>query len=1020
MKLRLASFAAAACAAFLLLPVLATAQSTISGVVKDSSGAVMAGVNVQAASEALIEKQRTIITNNEGAYRIVDVRPGTYTMTFSFDGFSTVKQQTEVPANITVTVDASMKVGAAAETVNVDASIATVDIENVARTQTLSRTDMDSIPSARNIQSLGSLTPGVHLNTPDVGGSMQVQQTYMTAHGNPAHHDAVLLDGLLINTTQNDGQIQTYLDNAVVQETTYQTSNVSAEVSAGGVYTNMIPKDGGNTYHGELFAGFVPSRFVGSNGTPEVTARGLVGQSKVDQIQDIDGAIGGPAMKDKLWFVIAGRRQVSNLQSAGSFYPNGDPGIEKDHIETGTARLTYQINSKQKFAATWMRIWKTIGADIVSGAGGVTSTNPAVASLHRDPVMYYILQGRWTGALTSRLLVQAGWSLDKLDYAVTYQPGVQKTPFTPEWYAGAQRLDTVLGTRSVAGGVNNYYKFDRYAWNVSAGYILGAHQLKFGIQDSSGPAFANTIANGDAYYNYQNGVPINVTAYDTPTFSKPRLNHDMGLYVTDTWNYKRISVTGGLRWEYLSAQVDPSSAPAGRFVPARSFSQIDCNTIKGLGCFKNFTPRVGVVYDVFGTHKTALKFGIGKYNTPIVTSILNNFNPMFLTTQSLAWTDTNKNGYADGTYGEGELQANPNVAFGVLQDRKLDPNFKREYNIQMSAGIQQEVYKGVTLNFNWYRRQNYNGILTTNSAVPASAYTQTSIVNPLDGTSIPLFNLQPAFFGLKPALYQTNASTSDRTNVYNGFETAISARLPRGLFLMGGWTYDHQVDKACDKSTNNANLNDPNSLRFCDWTGKSNQDYGKSSAIPYRNEFKLTGSIPIKWGIQVSTSIYSAPVYSTNFTNNSGSADVINGPLGVFAGRQQGLQTVNWTITSSSRYPTDCSQCPNDATNSALKAIVAPGLRQGSTIIPLVAPGSRLTPQLNQIDMGIRKVFKFKEHQNLSAEAQIFNVINNSTVLTEVYTLGARVTPYLTGGPGGQVTVITNPRMLRLSLQYKF
>src|SRR5438128_8605455 len=115
----------------LVLESPASAQSTISGVVRDTSGAVMAGVRVEAASEALIERSRTDSTNEYGRYTIVDVRPGLYTMTFTLEGFSTVRREVTVPANVSVPVDAEMKVGSVGETVSVEATVATVDVENV-------------------------------------------------------------------------------------------------------------------------------------------------------------------------------------------------------------------------------------------------------------------------------------------------------------------------------------------------------------------------------------------------------------------------------------------------------------------------------------------------------------------------------------------------------------------------------------------------------------------------------------------------------------------------------------------------------------------------------------------------------------------------------------------------------------------------------------------------------------------------------------------------------------------------
>src|SRR5207244_1606859 len=172
----------------------------------------------------------------------------------------------------------------------------------------------------------------------------------------------------------------------------------------------------------------------------------------------------------------------------------------------------------------------------------------------------------------------------------------------------------------------------------------------------------------------------------------------------------------------------------------------------------------------------------------------------------------------------------------------------------------------------------------------------------------------------------------------------------------------------------------------------------------------------------MSTSLYADPDYSTNFGTNLAFNNNTNvySPLAYFAGQQSGFYAVNWNITPNTRYPTDCSACPQDASNPNLKAIVDPGLQQGAELIPLVAPGSRLTPRLNQFDVGVRRLFHPREDMTLSAEGTIFNVINSNTVLTESETLGNRVAPYLRGGIGGQPVAIANPRMLRLSLQFQF
>src|SRR5262249_130143 len=204
--------------------------------------------------------------------------------------------------------------------------------------------------------------------------------------------------------------------------------------------------------------------------------------------------------------------------------------------------------------------------------------------------------------------------------------------------------------------------------------------------------------------------------------------------------------------------------------------------------------------------------------------------------------------------------------------------------------------------------------------------------------------------------------------------------------------------------------NDPNSRRFCDWSGGLYQELGKITGVPYRHEFKLQTNVPLKWGIEANASLYSDPVFSTNFTVNAGN---VAQPGAVFLGGISGFTTVNWPITPTARYPADCN-CPSPG------GLVDPGLAQQAETIQLISPGSRLTPRLNQLDLGFRKVFRIREKYTLMGETQFFNVINSNAVLTESYTLGTSVKPYVEGGPGGVPTSILNPRMIRINLQFKF
>src|ERR671911_118384 len=246
--------------AFLLLaPAVASAQSAISGIVRDTSGAVLPGVTVEASSPVLIEKTRSAVTDGEGRYSIVDLRPGPYTLVFTLTGFNTFRRDAlELPSNFTMTINADLRVGSLEESITVTGDAPVVDVQSTQRTQVLNRDLLDSLPSARNYSGLAALMPGVRMSNTDVGGNQQMEQIYMTVHGSRRTDTTVQLGGMSLNSLMNDGQVQAYFSDAANAEVSYQTSGAGADVSGGGVRINMIPKEGGNRVSGSMFIGGTP------------------------------------------------------------------------------------------------------------------------------------------------------------------------------------------------------------------------------------------------------------------------------------------------------------------------------------------------------------------------------------------------------------------------------------------------------------------------------------------------------------------------------------------------------------------------------------------------------------------------------------------------------------------------------------------------------------------------------------------------------------------------------------------
>src|SRR6476660_232159 len=282
--------------AVLLLPSAAYAQAAITGVVKDASGGVLPGVTVEAASPALIEKVRSVVSDATGQYRIVDLRPGTYSVTFTLPGFNTVKREgIELSGSFVATVNADMKVGAIEETITVTGETPIVDIQSTARQQVLNKDVIEAIPTGRSYNALGVLLPGVNSNAQDVGGQNGGGMATLTAHGSAGGDQRILQNGLNVMTLQTGGgNIGGMIPNqSGAQEVAVDTDAASAERQTGGVAINYIQRDGGNTFKSYSFFTYSNENLASDNlssriqsgpyGAPGVT--NAVGLTSVNAIK---------------------------------------------------------------------------------------------------------------------------------------------------------------------------------------------------------------------------------------------------------------------------------------------------------------------------------------------------------------------------------------------------------------------------------------------------------------------------------------------------------------------------------------------------------------------------------------------------------------------------------------------------------------------------------------------------------------------------------------------------------------
>ena len=334
-------------ALLVLLPAVSFAQSSIAGVVKDATGAVLPGVTVEAASPALIERTRTVVSDDQGQYKIVDLRPGVYAVTFTLQGFSTFKRDgITLQASTVATVNGEMKVGALEETVTVTGEAPLVDVQSSVQQQIVNRELLDNLPTGRQMWNVGATLPGIVASGQDVGGAAGIQQIRITAHGSDAFQTVTQVDGMELNTMGANGSAVPYFNDGMAQEMTFQTSAMGAETSTGGVRVNIIPKEGGNEFRGDTFFGTIPNRhFSSSNLDDNIRQRGLTTQPTVLVTRELNQSLGGPVAKDKLWFFTSYRYLLSNNSVAGAFYADGRQAVDDNTLKQGLGRATWRANA---------------------------------------------------------------------------------------------------------------------------------------------------------------------------------------------------------------------------------------------------------------------------------------------------------------------------------------------------------------------------------------------------------------------------------------------------------------------------------------------------------------------------------------------------------------------------------------------------------------------------------------------------------------------------------------------------
>jgi hypothetical protein len=841
-----------------------------------------------------------------------------------------------------------------------------VDVQTVSQQRTLVKQELDALPTARSFATLGTTLPSVSANQRDVGGTQGERGNVLSAHGSIGTDMTLQVDGISISVmgaaTPSGNAWSTFsLNDVAVQELSFETNAISAESASGGVRVNAIPREGGNAFHGEVFGNFANSSMERSNLTATEISQGLKVVPGFNKLYDESAGFGGPIKRDRVWFYYGQRYRSNDIIGINTAY-SIDPLATKFNPDLTRAthsggfdgdnqlRVTTQLTPRNKTSFFFDKVNKCNCPIIVDSP---VFTAEAESRLTYPSV--WLASISWQATISPRLLWDSAISYNHQDDIFTpLASGVTATqPIALFSLPDAHFL------RAPTPGTFTGGEFQRQASLRGAlSYVTGRHSVTVGINYHYGHRANPTLeTTSDVSYTLFNGVPTSATFYAAPYVAKQDIKADMGVYAQDKWTLHRLTLTGGIRWDYFNSSIPAQSVPANIWLPARNFA-----AVPNVPNWKDISPRMGAAYDLFGNGKTAIKASVSRYVSSNIYSFGSNINPILAgggnsVTRSItnpaininlppAGDPTNPN--ANGVMGPG-----PSNFGQSFISTTYDPNLsqgwgKRPYNWEYSAVVQHELAPRVSIEGGYFRRTFSNQTVTDNLDITPADFTPFCVTVPTDarlgsasGSQLcGLADINPAKATLTSHQVITFAKNFPGSAglTYNGFDLNVNARPTGRFFVLAGLSIGRSINDTSLVPVGQSTLtqvcttvDNPQSLLFCE------------SRQPFQGSYRVSGGYTFPWKFQVSGVYQSIP--PDNFQPT-------------------------YAVTSTS---------PGITLGRAITA--------GTDTVPVVAPYTFFTDRINQVDLRVTKAIQIETYR-IDLMADLYNVFNVSPVTARNAAIG--------------------------------